>query len=849
MTTAPHQSREAPPAAPPSALRLHRELSAIWGTLPGWGRLSAVNHTILGKRFIIAAFVFFVIGGLLAMLIRVQLATSGSAFVGPEIYGQIFTMHGTVMMFLFAIPMFEGFAIYLLPKLLGARDMAFPRLTAYGFWCYVLGGSILVGAMLAGVAPASGWFMYTPLSSSAYTPGISADVWLLGITFVEISALAAAVEIIVTVLKLRAPGMSLDRMPIMAWYLLIVAFMMLFGFPPLILGSILLELERAADLPFFDPTRGGDPLLWQHLFWLFAHPEVYIIFLPAAGAISTILPTFARHELVGYRIIVVAVIAVAFLSFGLWVHHMFTVGIPHLALAFFSAASGLVAIPTAVQIFAWIATLAQGRLRWDVPMLYLAGFFVIFVIGGLTGVMVAMVPFNLQAHDTHFIVAHLHYVLIGGFVFPMMAATYYWLPHFTGRLADHRLSVPAFWLIFGGFNLTFFLMHLTGLLGMPRRVATYAAEAGWEWLNLLSSVGGFLMTVGFALFAADVLVQIRFGKGFRRNPHQARTLEWAMPTPPPPYAFASLPDITDRADRLEPGGLGNRLARGEGYLGFARNRWLETLGVDMVSGRPEQLIVLPGPTRLPLWSGLATCAFVLCLLFKLYLLSLLPLIAVVWLFLGWTAAAAAKADLGPLPVGRGRELPPHWEAERPPSWWAMVFTLAGDGTLFLSLVFGALFLWLVAPGWPPGEVVLPAPVPVAGCVAVSVLAAIAGRKAVAVLRAGGSPALWLGLGALMHAATVALLAALAAAVPGPTTHSLHAVTFTLLFYAGLHAGIGLVYAGYCLWRQGGGYLSRRRSLDLRIAALWHDYTAVSTIVALAVIVALPLLAVVPETRP
>ena len=378
----------------PSAIRLHKQLAAIWDTPPGFGRFSAVNHTVVGKRFMLAAFVFFAIGGGLAMLIRAQLATSHSGFVGPEVYSQIFTMHGTVMMFLFAIPMLEGLAIYLLPKLLGARDMAFPRLTAYGFWCYAFGGSLLIISMLLGLAPDSGWFMYTPLSSQPYSPGPNADFWLLGITFVEISALLAAIEILVSILRMRAPGMSLDRMPVFGWYMLVTAAMMLVGFPPLILGSILLEMERAFGLPFFDPARGGDPLLWQHLFWLFGHPEVYIILLPAAGALSTIIPTFARRPLVGYRIIVAALVAMGFLSFGLWVHHMFTTGIPHMALGLFSAASALVTIPTAIQIYAWIATLAHGRPRFDAPMLYVIGFFVIFVIGGMTGVMLAMVPFN-----------------------------------------------------------------------------------------------------------------------------------------------------------------------------------------------------------------------------------------------------------------------------------------------------------------------------------------------------------------------------------------------------------------------------------------------------------------------
>ncbi|MBH0238364.1 cytochrome c oxidase subunit I [Methylobrevis albus] len=813
-----------------SPIKLHKELARLWDTPPGWGRFSAVNHTVLGKRFIIAAFVFFSIGGVLAMLIRAQLATSGSAFVGPEIYGQIFTMHGSIMMFLFAIPMFEGFAIYLLPKLLGARDMAFPRLTAFGFWCYIFGGSILIVAMLAGVAPDGGWFMYTPLNSGVYSPGINADVWLLGITFVEISALSAAVEIIVSVLKLRAPGMSIDRMPIMAWYLLITAFMMLFGFPPLILGSVLLELERAFDLPFFDPTRGGDSLLWQHLFWLFGHPEVYIIFLPAAGAISMMIPTFARHELVGYRTIIVAVIAVAFLSFGLWVHHMFTVGIPHLALSFFSAASGLVAIPTAIQIFAWIATIAHGRPRFDVPMLYLGGFFVVFIIGGLTGVMLAMVPFNFQAHDTHFVVAHMHYVLVGGFVFPMLAAAYYWLPHFTGRTSDHRLSVPAFWMIFGGFNLTFFLMHLTGLLGMPRRVETYPMEAKWDWLNLVSSIGGFIMAIGFALFVLDIVVQARFGMPARRNPWQARTLEWATATPPTSYGFASLPLIEDRADRLDPEKLGPALARGDGYLGFTRNGWMETLGVDMVTARPTEVVVLPRSTFLPLWTALAIGSFVLCLLFKFYWLSLLPVAVVVVLFLMWAAATGNREDTPPLDIGHGQSAEVHWQVERPPSWWAMTFTLAADGVVVTSLIFSALFLRVVAPDWPPATAAAAPTAALALAVIASIAAAAAGRFGVGRLKAGASPIAAQAACLLLHVVALAALAAGLAGIDDATRHAQAAMLAAVLGLAALHVAIGIIFAGFGLWRAANGYVSPRRSLDLRIGGLWHDATAVIVLV-------------------
>ncbi len=649
-----------------SPIRRHKELTRIWDTGRGWQRLAAVNHSVIGLRFMVTSAVFFAIGGVLAMLIRAQLATSRSAFIGPEIYNQIFTMHGTIMMFLFAIPMLEGLAVYLVPKLLGARDLAFPRLTAYGYWCYLFGGTILILALLGGVAPDSGWFLYTPLSSDVYSPGINADVWLLGVTFVEISAITLAVELVVSILKLRAAGMSLARMPIFGWYILVTALMMVVGFPPLILASVLLELERAAGLPFFDPTRGGSPLLWQHLFWLFGHPEVYIIFLPAAGAIATIIPVFAQRRLIGYRASIAAIVAMAFLSFGIWVHHMFAVGIPHLALAFFSAGSALVAVPTAVQVFAWLATLAHGRPRCDVPMLYVFGFLFVFVLGGLTGVMLAMVPFNWQVHDTYLVVAHLHYVLVGGFIFPLLAALYYWLPHVTGRQAVHRIAVPAFWLIFLGFNLTFLHMHWTRLIGMPGRVFTYDGSEGWDLLNLLSSIGGFVLTMGFALIAMDIALQRRFGRRFRRDPWHAATLEWAMPTPPPPYAFAAIPEVTERADGLEPRALGPRLAAGDGYLAQTRNDWQETLGVHMTSGAPEQIIVLSRATHLPLYTALATAAVVLALLFRLYELAALAVIVVVALMLITAQRAGQPADHGPLPAGRGLDLPLHTEAAEPP---------------------------------------------------------------------------------------------------------------------------------------------------------------------------------------
>src|SRR5262245_59926526 len=824
------------------ALRLHRELAAIWSTGPGWERLAAVNHSVIGVRMMVTSFVFFAIAGVLGMLTRVQLATPKGDFMDPETYNQVFTMHGSMMLFLFAIPMVESFAVYLTPKILGTRDFAFPRLTAYGYWCYLLGGTILTAALIAGVAPNSGWFMYTPLSSNVYTPGLNADIWLLGVTFVEISALSLAIEIVVSILKMRAPGMSLDCMPIFGWYILVTAVMMIVAFPPLILGAILLEIERAFGLPFFDPTRGGDALLWQHLFWLFGHPDVYIIFLPMAAVLSTIIPVFANRPLVGYRAIVVALIALAFLSFGIWVHHMFTVGIPHLALAFFSAGSAIVAVPTAVQIFAWLATLAHGKPRWSVPMLYVFGFFFIFVIGGLTGVMLAIVPFNWQAHDTYFVVAHMHYVVAGALAFPMLAAFYYWLPLLTGRTAVHRLAVPAFWLVFIGFNLTFFMMHLVGLLGMPRRIYTYPGDVGWNWLRLLSSVGGFIMTIGFGLVVIDVLAQFRYGRRARRDPWLATTLEWAMPIPPAPYAFVSLPRLGTPTDGMTASTLALSLARGEGYLGFARNGWQEALGVHMTSGTPEQVIILPRPTYLPLYTALATAAAVLLMLAGFYALSLAAALLTACLFVLAGQSAGLERDYGPLPVGHGLSLPPHTEVADAPPWWALIFALVADGTLFASLVFGTFYLWIAAPNWPAAVKPEPSLGLAALVVAALLVAAAAARGSMRALANGKSMVGWTAIAMLALVIAIAGdVGLIAGVIPRPREHALGATAAALLGYIAFHAGVGLLFLTSNLLRRGIGRISARRSLDLRLTRLWLDYSALTAAIALGLVLALPFL--------
>ncbi len=509
--------------------------------------LTTTDHKKIGILYMVTTFVFFLLGGVEALLMRVQLGVPNNTFLTPEHYNELFTLHGTTMIFLFIVPMMAGFANYMVPLMIGARDMAFPRLNALSYWLLLFGG-IVFYASLFFQPPEAGWFSYAPLSTALYTPSGGQDAWIFLIHITGISSILGAINFYATIVNMRAPGMGWGRLPLFIWTILIYAILLILALPVIAAAVTMLLTDRHFGTTFFDPSQHGSPLLWQHLFWFFGHPEVYIMILPGFGIISEVLPVFSRKPIFGYKAIAASTAVIAFLAMLVWAHHMFTTPTPLVVLGFFMLSSFFIAVPTGVKIFNWIATLWQGTVELKTPLLFAVGFIGTFIMGGITGIFLAIFPIDWQVEDTYFVVAHFHYVLMGGSVFTIFAGIYYWFPKVTGRMLSDALGKASFWLMLVGFHLTFLVQHALGLSGMPRRVYEYPAGVGWSAYNLISTIGSFVLAVGILLTVINVARSLKVGAIAGPDPWKGNTLEWFTPSPPPVNNF----DVIPRVRSVEP---------------------------------------------------------------------------------------------------------------------------------------------------------------------------------------------------------------------------------------------------------------------------------------------------------
>ena len=796
------------------------ELKEIWKAPKGWRRLTAVNNNYVGFWYVVTAFGFFLAAGILALGMRVQLAAPMQEFLGVDTYNQFFTMHGTVMMFLFAVPMVEAIGIMLLPQMLAARDLPFPRLSAFAFWAYFVGGTMFFMSLFVGLAPDGGWFMYPPLTSIAFSPGINTDFWLLGIGFIEISAIAGAIEIIVGVLRTRAPGMTLDKMPMFAWAMLVFAVMIVVAFPSVILCTMLLEIERAFNWPFFDALRGGDPMLWQHLFWFFGHPEVYIIFIPAAGLMSMMVAAVAKVPLVGYRLNVLALVATGFISFGVWAHHMFTTDIPRVSAGYFSAASMAVSLPAGIQVFCWIATLASGKIKWTTPALFVVGSVLIFTMGGLTGVMVGMVPFDWQAHDTYFIVAHLHYVLMGGMVFPMFAAFYHWHGMTSSKPLSERVGRWVFWLMFAGLHITFFPMHLTGLMGMPRRVYTYLPGRDLDLLNLVSTIGAFIMAFGILLFLLDLVRRFRFTvEDDAGNIYGGSTLEW-LPTGL--YSTRSIPVVTSRDPLWDRPQLPKEVEEGRYFLPRSATGQRETLITSTVMAEPQYVQLMPGPSPWPMSAAIFTALFFLSLTVQGYAFAVFCGLLAIASTLRWLWETDRPIKQESADIGGGIVVPISITGSSSHSWWALNTLMVVIGMIGFMAIFAYLYLYGINPDvWsappPLSETIL-----IAGIEVLALLSAWGGRRVLATKKgrlAEDMP--WM----LEALAAALLVGALYLDVTGwlatglaPTKNGMGASVFMLSVLQGQVVFVAVIMAIYLGFREARGIMTTPTNVTMDVVA-------------------------------
>ncbi len=633
MTVAEHG--RIPEIAERNEASLESKLHEMWASEPGIrGWLSTVDHKEIGVMYLATAFAFLLAGGIEALLMRLQLAGPNQHLFTPEQYNELFSMHGNTMIFWYAFPVLSGFSNYLWPLLLGSRDMAFPRLNAFSYWVFLASGIFLYCSFAVGAAPNDGWFNYPPYASKQFNPGPNIDFYLLGLIFLGISFTAGGINFVVTTLRTRCPGMSLNRFPIVIWGTLSANAAGLLAVPCVSVACALLWMDRQLGTHFFAAQSGGQPLLWQHLFWMFAHPWVYMIVLPAMGIVSDGLPVFCRRPLVGYTAVALSTVVTMMIGFGVWVHHMFATGLPVLGLSFFAATSLLISLPSGVQVFSWLATIWTGRPVYTAAFHFFVGFIVLFVIGGVSGFMTGSVPVDWQLTDTYWVVAHIHYVLIGINVFPVIGGVYYWFPKVTGRMLSERLGKWNFWVMFVGFNLGFFPMHIAGLLGMPRRVYTYPPGLDWDTVNMITTVGAFILALGVVLFLVNVVVSFRKGAVAGPNPWDAPSLEWAVPSPPPPYNFTVIPAVASRHPLWE-----GRLEEGAGQTVLDRGMVLdhhhETLAVTAMDGEPDLILKMPSESYLPVVMTLCLSALFAALVAHLWALAAASVVAGVVVGIAW----------------------------------------------------------------------------------------------------------------------------------------------------------------------------------------------------------------------
>ncbi len=831
-----------------AAMDAEERLERLWADPPGFvGWFRAVQNDAVGSRVMATAFFFFLLGGLNALLLRLQLYKAENDLIGPEFYNSLFTMHGSTMMYLFAVPMLEGFAIFLMPFVLGNREMPFPRLGVFSFFTFVLGGLLFYSSFLFRAIPNAGWFAYAPLSGPKYSPGLALDFWLLGLGVAEVAAIAAGVEIAMAILRMRAPGMTLRRMPILAWAYLVTAFSILFAFTTLLVVSLLLELDRKTGTQFFNEAAGGTPVLWQHMFWIFGHPEVYIQFIPATGMVSMIVPVFARQQLVGYSYIVMALVATAFISFMLWVHHMFTVGLPQSASFFFSAASIMIAIPAGLQIFSWMATIWTGRPVWKTPLLFVLGFLVIFVLGGITGVMVGVMPFDWQVHDSYFVVAHFHYVLIGGVTFPIFAALYYWIPKFYGKLMNERLGRWNFWLLFIGVNLTFFPMHILGLLGMPRRVYTYPQNFGWDIYNLISTVGSLVTALGVATFIVNLVYSLRRGEKASDNPWQADSLEWAMSSPPPNYGYAELPAVQSRhplweqKDLFAGGAEVNRLL--EGLKGWPLT-WRAALSTTLLDAKPAEVFRVAGPSIWPMVTAVGLIIIFAAEIFSLRVLVFMGAFATVVGLFGWHWPDSIPTTERELEFERTHNVHVYPNGsptlDRMATWMMLLLIAIALG----NLLFAYFYLRLESPTWPPPNTPLPGLIlPLIGTIALA-CGTLAMRRAQRQIQQDDQRGLYVALSLALTSGLLAgglLFYELWRQPFDQTTHAYGSLYFTLgsfLLLIVVSALLQNIFTLYWAWR---GHYTAREHVAIMVGSLFWKGTLVFWLVLAATLFVSPYL--------